>query len=96
MRRTNSGIAACTAFCLLAASVFGDGVGWKGRDRSQLRPAGEREQLAAIHHRNGIERMVISVNFGSIPVAVLSVSTLPTLPDLARSKYFCWVISSDG
>ncbi|HUK81450.1 MAG TPA: DUF2330 domain-containing protein [Verrucomicrobiae bacterium] len=35
----------------------------KGRDWSQLRPVKEQEQIAAIDHRNGIERMVISVNF---------------------------------
>ena len=46
-----------------ASSVLADGVAFKGLDWGSLAPALENEQIAAINHRDGVQRMIIAINF---------------------------------
>jgi len=45
------------------SSALADGVAFKGLDWGSLTPALENEQIAAINHRNGVQRMIIGINF---------------------------------
>lgn len=51
-----------TAMAALLAPARGDGLALKqGRDTSQWRPLAEKEQLAAIHHADGVQRMLLAI-----------------------------------
>ncbi|MBN1392911.1 MAG: hypothetical protein JW947_08930 [Sedimentisphaerales bacterium] len=45
-----------------AATVFGDGVVFSGQDYSSMEPIEQDEQRAVIIHRNGVEKMLITVS----------------------------------
>ena len=45
------------------SSALADGVAFKGLDWGSLTPALENEQIAAINHRDGVQRMIIAINF---------------------------------
>ncbi|MCU0722473.1 MAG: hypothetical protein MUC63_02455 [Planctomycetes bacterium] len=48
--------AAAVAPCLLAASAaFADGMAFKLGDQSRFEPIREKDQVAAIHHRDGVQ-----------------------------------------
>ena len=58
---------ASVALCLLLHSpALADGLAFKMSDRSRFEPVREHEQIAAIHHRDGVQRMIIAVNLGNI------------------------------
>ena len=48
---------------LFPAQAFADGKAFSGRDYYSLNPVAQNEQVAAISHRDGIEKMIIAVNF---------------------------------
>ena len=48
---------------LMPSLARGDGMVFAGRDLSSLRPLQPKQQVAAIVHRNGVEKMVIALNF---------------------------------
>ncbi len=54
-------IKALAAVSALLPPSLADGFALKGIDGSRWRPLAENEQVAAIHHRNGVQRMALAV-----------------------------------
>jgi hypothetical protein len=57
------GAMAVVGVMLSASSTLADGIAFKGRDWTSLIPAVENEQIAAIHHGDGVQRMIIAISF---------------------------------
>jgi len=46
----------------VAAPCLADGMAYKGRDFSSMRPIAQNEQRAVITHKNGVEKMLIAIS----------------------------------
>lgn len=58
-------LAAAAAFCVLFASpCLADGLAFQLDDLSRFEPIREHGQIAAIHHHDGIQKMILAVNLG--------------------------------
>jgi hypothetical protein len=62
-RRHSASAVVCLACAISTVPAMADGIAFKGLDLQSLLPAAENEQIAAISHRDGVERMIIAVDF---------------------------------